>query len=822
MLLIYLGILLLSAATLLFEITLTRVFSVAQWYHFAFMVVSLALLGFGASGSFLSLFPRLMTKKINHILAVCAVLFSLSCLGSYLIVNSIPFDSYRLAWDSRQLLYLVVYYLSLAIPFFFTGLALGAVLSRMPAQAGKLYGFNMIGSGIGCLLVLVMPSLFGGGGTVVLAALLGMAAFLIFSFSCSRYLPGLASAGVVGLIVLLISLPAPLEVKMSPYKSLSQVLLQAQARTLSTEWNAFSRVDVVESRGIHIAPGLSFNYQQGLPPQSGLTVDGADLSPISQVEAGQADFTEYLPSALAYRLSPSPRTLVIEPQGGLEILTALHHQSSSIVAVVSNPLVVEAIRGPGGQGRLLDEPRVELAIEGVRSYLRHTDEKFDLMQLSLTDSFRVVGMGAYSLSENYHYTVEAFEDYYQHLAPGGILSVSRWIQTPPSEGIRLLSLATAALERLDIKNPEQHMAAIRTFQTITLLVKESPFHQQDIAVVKDFCDRLGFDMVYFPGIDPADLNRYNVLPREVYYEAFTSILSPAAREAFLAGYTYDVSPPTDDRPLFFHFFKWSQVPNIWRSLGKTWQPFGGAGYLIVVALLLAAVLASAVLILLPLYFRPRGQGGQGQADIPGRRWQLFVYFLALGLGFLFIEIPLMQRFILFLDQPTYAFAVVLFTIFVFSGLGSLVSTRLTRVLPQMIFGLCLLACLYPLIIPHFFEALLGQSLIIRLPVALGFLAPLSFLMGIPFPSGIRLMATLSPDSVPWAWGINGCASVVSSILSLMIALAVGFSWVLIAAGITYLVGAAIAYHWELRRRLPEDSILSNTHLTKAQTKHHQD
>jgi hypothetical protein len=291
-----------------------------------------------------------------------------------------------------------------------------------------------------------------------------------------------------------------------------------------------------------------------------------------------------------------------------------------------------------------------------------------------------------------------------------------------------------------------------------------------------------------------------VLPHEVYYEAFTSILSPLEREAFLANYAYDISPPTDDRPFFSHFFKWSQAPYVWQSLGKTWQPFGGAGYLIVLALLVLAVLASAIFILLPLRFRSRKKGGQSRALIPGVRWQLFIYFAALGIGFLFIEIPLMQRFILFLDQPTYAFAIVLFTIFVFSGLGSLLSTRLARVLPQVIFGLGVLAFLYPLFLPYFFEALLGQPLILRLLVSLGALAPLSFLMGIAFPSGIRIIGTLSPDLVPWAWGINGCVSVVSSVLSLVIALSVGFSWVLVAAGIAYLVAAGVAYHWVRKTR----------------------
>jgi len=293
-----------------------------------------------------------------------------------------------------------------------------------------------------------------------------------------------------------------------------------------------------------------------------------------------------------------------------------------------------------------------------------------------------------------------------------------------------------------------------------------------------------------------------VLPQEVYYEAFTSILSPSKREVFLASYAYDVSPPTDDRPFFFHFFKWSQVPYIWYGLGKTWQPFGGAGYLIIVVLLLSAVLASAIFILLPLYFRPKEIQGQSRTLISGVRWQLFLYFSALGLGFLFIEIPLMQKFILFLDQPTYAFAIVLFTIFVFSGLGSLLSAKLAKVLPQLIFTLALLAFLYPLLLPYFFEALLGQSLFLRLFIALGALAPLSFLMGVPFPSGIRMMGKLSPALVPWAWGINGCASVISSILALMIALSVGFSWALVAASGAYLVGAGIVFYW-LRKMAPE-------------------
>jgi hypothetical protein len=792
MFLIYSGILLLSAATLLFEINLTRIFSVAQWYHFAFMVVSLALFGFGASGSFLSLFPRLLTKNLRNFLATCAAVFSVMCLASYLVINNLPFDSYRVSWEPHQILYLAVYYICLAIPFFFTGLALGAALSVMPSYSGRLYGSNMIGSGLGCLLVLVSPSLFGVGGTVVLAALLGMLGAILFSLPRFKPLLGISIAGVLALVILLVTLPPALEIKISPYKSLSQVLLPSQARRIWTEWNAFSRVDVIESNSIHMAPGLSLKYSHELPPQLGITLDGENLNPINQIEASQAYFTEYLPSALLYQFSSQPRVLILEPCGGLDLLTALHHQSSSATVVISNPLIIEAIEKFTGEP-LLDSPQVNLFVEGARSYLRRSSEKFDIVQISLTDNFRVVAAGVYSLSENYLYTTEAFKEYYRHLAPGGILSITRWLQVPPSEDIRLISLAIHALEQSGVAHPEQHVAAIRTLQTLTLLIKESPFTSQDTTLLKNFCDDMGFDTVYFPGITADDLNRYNILPGEYYYEAFTNIMSDSEREAFLADYPYDISPTTDDRPFFFHFFKWGQVSEIWQSLGKTWQPFGGAGYLIIVALLVFSVLLSAIFILLPLRYRP--QEKQSQTYIPGVRWQLFIYFAMLGFGFLFIEIPLMQKFILFLDQPTYAFALVLFTIFVFSGMGSMLSARVGRALPVVILALSLLSFLYPLFLNHLFRMWLGQSLQLRLLAAIGALAPISFLMGIPFPSGIRLLEVLSPGLIPWAWGINGCISVIASILSLMIALWVGFSWVLLATGAAYLVAAGVSIYW---------------------------
>ena len=792
MLPIYLGVLLISAATLAFQITLTRIFSVAQWYHFAFMAVSIALLGFGASGSILSAFPGLIRGRISRRLSGIALLFSASILASYLTINYLPFDSFRIAWERRQLLYLAVYYLSLTLPFLLAGLSIGALLSLRPARASVIYAFNLAGSGLGCLAALGILLLVGGAGAVLFAAWLGLLATLAF-----RMQDGSGRGWVLHLIVLIalaplvLHPPPALDVRMSPYKTLSTVLRYPDARLAFTGWNAFSRVDVVESSAIRSAPGLSFAYQGSIPPQAGLTVDGENLSPITRDgEAEEVAFLDHLPTALPYRLRFWARALIVQPRGGLDVLQALHHGAASVVVVEDNPLVVEVVRDRYGTftGRLYHDPRVRIVLESGRSYARRTSERFDLVHLSLSDTFKVVNFGAYSLTEETRYTVEAFQDFYRRLADGGLLVVSRWLQIPPSESVRAGAVAVEALRGLGVTDPGSHIAAFRSFQTMTILIKRGPFTPAELQTIREFCRERQFDLVHLPGISPEEVNRYNVLDEPAYYRAFQQLLSPES-DRFFAEYPYDVSPPTDDRPFFFHFFKWSQVPLILRLFGKTWQPFGGGGYLVLVALLILTALASAGLILLPLMIKgTKGTEGKGSRRL---RWRVFGYFTLLGIGYLFIEIPLMQRFILFLGHPTYAFAAVLFAVLVFSGLGSLASPRFP--LRWVLAILCVAILLYPPLLPPLFRLLLGLPLALRLLAAILILAPLGFLMGMPFPKGIALLSDRASGLIPWAWGVNGCASVLSSILSVMIAVAFGFSWVLVGAAVAYGVALGAIY-----------------------------
>jgi hypothetical protein len=792
MLATHLGVFLLSMAGLCLEITLTRIFSLAQWYHFAFMAVSIALLGFGASGSFLSLFPNLAKRNLNKRLATLSTLLALGIVASYLNINYIPFDSYRIAWEREQILFLAIYYLLLTLPFFFSGLAIGGLLAARPELAGKIYSFNLAGSALGCLTAVVALPLLGGAGTVMLSALLGALAAIAFSLPISNIQSLISSIIALALLFLTLRPPSFLEVRLSPYKGLSQALLYPGAEVVFSRWNAFSRVDVIESQGVKSAPGLSLAYPDPPPLQLGLFTDGDNLSPITRPE--KLEFIDYLPVSLPYRLRPQAKALIIEPKGGLDVLVALHQGASSVVAVESNPLVIKVARDT------FEDPyrdqRVAVVVENGRSYVRRVGERFDVVQVSLADTYRPVTSGAYSLSENYLYTVEAFVDYLAHLSEGGLLVVSRWLQMPPSESLRAGALAVTscdetavtALEKASSSQPELRLVAIRSWSTLLLLVKNGEFTGEEIEAVKSFCQQRQFDLVYHPGIQEAEANRYNAYQEPLYYRAFQNLLF-GDRARFYADYAYDVSPTTDDRPFFFHFFKWSQTPEILQTFGKIWQPFGGSGYFVLVALLILALLASAILILLPLLFRRRQPGAPRESR--RTRWRVFAYFAALGLGYLFVEIPLMQHFILFLGHPIYAFAAVLFAILLFSGLGSMVSARLS--LPKTLMALIGAIVLYPFILPFVFRLLLGRGLGLRLLVSVLSLAPLGFLMGVPFPKGIEIIGDLTPDLVSWAWGINGCTSVLASILSAMLAISFGFSWVLVGASVAYLAALGVIY-----------------------------
>ena len=829
----YLGLFLLSAATLAFEVNLTRLFSVAQFYHFAFMIVSLALLGFGASGTFLSLFPRLKERDPMRTLTGLSWGFALAAVGSYLLTLYLPFDSFRIAHDWRQGAVLALHYVALAAPFFCSGTAIALLLAAQPERINRTYAANLAGSAAGCILAIVTPSWVGGEGVVLLSAALGLLAALTFQCAASPKTPSvfripcsifathhetrptehaprtthhvsrftfhvsrLTQATLAGVLILLaFRLPSWFKVRLSPYKSLSYALLYPDAEWIFQRWNGFSRVDVVRSASIRSLPGGGFRCPGGPPPQLGLTVDGDDLSPISHARPGftslpgpgDLPLTDCLLTALPYRLRPGAHALVLEPRGGFDVLVALAEGAQAVTAVEPNPLIVQAVRAQGAwAGNVYDDPRVTVVLEEGRAYARRARVQYDVVVLSLTVPQRPVTSGAYSLAEDYRYTVQAFSDYLARLDEGGLLVVMRWLQMPPSEEMRAFALAVEAVERAG-GDPRASIVALRSYQQTLILVRRGAFTAEELGAVRAFAAPRAFDLVYLPGVRPDEVNRYNVLPEPDYTHASLALLEAQDRPAWYRAYPFDVRPPEDDRPFFGHFFKWRQAPAVLAMAGHTWQPFGGAGYLVLLALLVLAVLAAGVLILLPLAARGTLSLARGSREGKKRQRALGAtlgYFALLGLAYLCVEIPLLQRFILFLGHPAYAMATVLFALLLFSGLGSLLSRRVPLWLVLTL--LPALVGLYALGLPALFQAALAAPLEGRLAVAVVALAPAGLLMGVPFPKGLARLANGEQALIAWAWAVNGASSVVASILAALLALSFGFSIVLAVGAACYL------------------------------------
>jgi len=786
---LWLGIALVSAAGLAFEIALTRLFAIAQGYHFGFLAISLALLGFGASGTALALRPALTRGAVTARLTHIALAFSLSLIASYLAINYLPFDSYRIVFERAQLIYLGLYYGALVAPFFIGGIGLGLPLAAFPAHTARAYAANLVGAGLGCLAALGALSYLGEVRAVIFAALL--AALGACAFARAARQRTLALAGALALLwsVLLIAPPPFFEAQISPYKGLSQTLRLPDARRVFAASNAFSRVEVVESTAVRSAPGLALTYRGELPMQRALFVDAEGVCPLT--DAAPAALLDALPVTLAYRLRPHARALVLQPGGGLEVLAALNADAREIVIVEENPLVAQVARTYAP--RAFGDARVRVVTQSARGFVARSRETFDLVHLALSEPFRPVTAGAYALGENYLYTRESFAEFLNHLNEDGILVVSRWLQLPPTEETRAGALLIEVLEEHLARTSDQpvsvaeHVLALRSFSTMLLLVKRVPFTAREIETARAFAEQRQFDWVARPGIRLEETNRFNVLRENEYYRAFQPLLDRATRATFLANYAYDLTPPTDERPFFFHFFKWEQLPQTLQLIGKTWQPFGGSGYLILFALLALSVLTSVGLIVLPLVGL-RAQWGSIAARVGGE----MVYFAGLGIGFLFVELALIQRLILFLDHAVYAFATVLFALLIASGAGSFVSARVS--LRGALGALIVLILLYPFLLPPIFQATLGAPFAARILLALALLAPLGFLMGIPFPKGIARLNNIAPNLVPLAWGVNGCASVVSSILATLGALTFGF-WAVMVAG----AGAYALAAWCARR-----------------------
>jgi len=782
---------LLSVAAIAYEILLTRLFAVALWHHFAYMIISVALLGYGASGTFLVFVRHRLQVRFGASFASLAVLFGVAAIGCYALAWRLPFNPLEVIWDWRQQLYLAAMYLLLALPFFAAASAVGLSLAAWSARIGAIYRADLTGAGVGAVgIVLAMFALPPEDCLRVVAAVaFAAAAFALASEGWGRAPFALAVIAVPAALAWPATWLKPMP---SPYKGLSMALTVPETRVIAERSGPLGRLSVIESPSVPLrqATGLSLVTRLAPPEQLGVFTDGDGLSVLTRFTGDfkSLDYLDQQTTALPFYLLDRPATLVLGAGGGADVLQALYHRASRIDAVELNPQMVDLVDREFAEftGRIYRRPEVALHVAEARSFVEGSRARWDLIQLVLLDSYAASAAGVQALSESPIYTIEALRAYLDHLTSGGLVAITRWLGNPPRDAFKLLATATAALETDVVPgpseiNPGERLVLLHGWNTATLLVKNGRFTRDEIAALHSFAAERQFDLAWYPGMRGDEANRYNGLAKPSLYDAAVALLGPS-RSAFLADYSFNIWPATDDRPFFFRFFKWRLLPQLAALPGQGGFVFVDAGYLVVVLALLQAIAASAILILLPLAWLRRKKERRAA---PGPVRVAF-YFLLIGFAFLFVEISLIHRFSLFLGHPLAAISVTLAGFLVSAGLGSGISTSVRARWPQAAIILAVaaivsLGAVYAMVLPPLFGSLMGLPFPAKIAVAVGLLSPLGFVMGLPFPLGLGRVSDCAPGLVPWAWGINGCASVVAAVMASLLAMHVGFTTVLALA-----------------------------------------
>lgn len=465
-------------------------------------------------------------------------------------------------------------------------------------------------------------------------------------------------------------------------------------------------------------------------------------------------------------------------------MQALYHGATSVDAVELDRNITDLVRHRFHDfaGDLYTRRGVHVHEGEARGFVNASRDRYDLIQVALLDSFGVASAGLYGLSESYLYTVEALQIYLSRLTPDGILGITRWLTLPPRDSLKLFATAVAALEQAGISNPAARLVMIRGWKTVTLLVKNSDFTVSEIAAVKEFSRARSFDLAYYPGMHPEEANRYNLLEQSYFYEGAAALLGPQ-RQDFLDRYKFYIEPATDDRPYFFRFFKWDAAAELFALRQQGGMGLIDWSYPLLVAALVQAFMASILLILAPLAL------SRCRRAFPSAR--VVLYFLAIGLAFMFMEIAFIQKFVLFLTHPLYAVAVVLCAFLVFAAAGSWLAGRWrnraasNRNVTVAVIMLVAMALLYIAILPGLFQALIHLPDWAKIAISVALIAPMAVCMGIPFPTGMTQLAWTSEDAIPWAWAINGFASVVGAVLATLLAIHLGFTAVILLAVLIY-------------------------------------
>lgn len=799
-----------SAALLMTELALTRIFSVVMYYHFAFLAISIALFGLSASGVYAYLRRAALDRQpTDRLLATRAVAHAVcTILALFLLVRL----RVGLNYSAQNLAIMLAIYTVAALPFFTGGLVITLAISRLSSRINAVYAADLLGAAAGCLVLIPLLNRVGAPGVLLSAAALAALAAVLFAAPAGRLRFAAIGAGVLGV---------PLAAHLAGLASFDMTVTKGHQgdRVLFSKWNSFSRIGVYERT--HGDWSLSYAYKGPLPDTRFMDIDSAASTPILHVsrDLSNAQYLHYELTALVYHLKekkglgiresglgngdsgpipnpqsqiPNPQSpipadsgfnaLVIGPGGGRDLVSALVFGAHRVDAVEINPIIAnDVMRGQFEEfsGGIYSHPRVHVFVDDGRSFVKRTSERYDVIQASLVDTWAATAAGAYTLTENTLYTVEAFNDYLDHLTEDGVLSITRWI----FDGLRLVSLAQEACAARGW-DPSTRIAIVRQNNVATFLLKRSPFTPAELAELERAAGELRFEILYAPtpaGRDLTDLDTREATIDGTPTGDYRRLILAKNRQRFYDDYQLDIRPTTDDRPFFFLTTRledqfqlaFSRAMLFGNGVSALLTLFGISATLVTLFVVGPLVLAGGA--------RPRGW------------WSWLVYFGALGAGFMLIEVAVLQRFVLLLGHPVYSLTVTLFSLLLGTGLGAALSRRLgdpglPRSAALSIAVIAVLAIAAIVVVTPLVDWAIPFSRGARIAVAAATLVPIGMALGIPMPAGIRLLSARAPQMVTWAWGMNGAFSVVGATLALFIAMNWGFRVTLLIAAFTYLLG----------------------------------
>lgn len=778
-----------SFSLLFYQITLTRIFSITKWYNLVSIIITIALLGFAISGTIIALIKNQIVKHFNLFNFAALLLFPLSISLSFIIYLKIPFNPYELDISAIQLIYLLLYCIIITIPFLIGAFIIGIAIYKF--KANTIYGVNMFGSGLGALAVIISLNWLSPFTLILIISIISTVSPLLYLFFMNNKLKliPILSLLLIYNALLFLNFNNLTNDSISQYKPISKTLLLPESKVEILRYSPLSVIKVVSAKGLRSVSGLSLGAPYEVPEQKTIFFDGSGSSNITPYKGDLNDikYLSFIPSSLPYELiEPTLRSnlLIVGVGGGEGLLKGELYNFKNIEGVEIDNNVVSIMQNEYSNfsGNLYNKSNTQIHSKEAREFIRNSHKRYDLIDISMIDAYNRASSGIYAMNETYLYTVESIQNFYSKLSDNGILSISRWINIPPKNCIKMMNICINALKKEGIENIEDHILFIRSIQSATLLISKIPFSNSQIQMARDFCNSKHFDLIYHRGIKRSDVNKFIKFKTAIYYNSAKYFLYP---KEFKHTFNFDISPATDDKPYFYNFFNYNMFKDI-VSGGVQKVPVTEWGYFILILILIPVIFCGLLFIIVPLIFINK------DSRISSKEALLFSL---LGIGFFFIEMPLIQKFILFLAHPIYSVSIIITTLLISSGIGSFFSSKIFNEKRRILYcgiSISIIILFYIFLFNSILLSIFSLPVFIKALFTIIMIFPLGFLMGIPFPNALSQIKKHNPQSYPWAWGINGFFSVISIIIATILSIKFGLTTVFIIATICYLLAGVIS------------------------------